>query len=174
MRLPCLLAATLVLGGCAPELSQPQTKAVDPAGAAPVDSDLAQLDQAPEVRAPTKGAPLSSAKAHPLVASAPAPAPKDVSEMLSGRHPIQDLSAWARDGSLSAVQRASALRALAQQHPGHAVDVATQLARAPETDRHTRANAVALLARSEDPGAAEALASLPPRYRALATALRAR
>ena len=173
MRVLFCLLTSMLLCGCAPELSQPQAKALDP-GAAPVGSDLAHLEPAPEPRTPARAAPPPSAEARPFVASAPAPAPQDVSELLSGRHPVQDLSAWARDGSLSAVQRASALRALAQQHPGHAVDVATQLARAPETDRHTRANAVALLARSEDPGAAEALASLPPRYRALATALRAR
>lgn len=169
------MLATLLLSGCAPELSQPQGKAVDPASASPVGSDLVQLDPAPELRPPTRAAPLPSAEARPVSApAAPAPAPQDVSELLSGRHSVQDLSSWAQDGSLNAVQRASALRALAQQHPGSAVDVATQLARAPGTDRHTRANAVALLARSEDPGAAEALASLPPRYRALATALRAR
>ena len=64
------------------------------------------------------------------------------------------------------------LQTLEERAPSAALEVASDLVTHPKATNLVKANAVALLVRSEDARAENALASLPPKYKRLAATLR--
>jgi len=84
------------------------------------------------------------------------------------------LDRWARDGALAREVRVASLQRLTREDAESALDAASDLTADPEAleDPLLGPNAVAALARSDDPRAAEALGRLPERYQRLAAAVR--
>lgn len=147
-----------------------------------VDS-LAQLSPEREVAptGPTRAAPLPpsvapEASASPRATPGPgvAPAPERFGEVLDprARPEATSLAAWVRDASLAPNVRYAALRRLEADHPASAVPAA--IAVLDDTCSLVRLNALAVLARSQDPRAAEALARTDARSQRLAQNLLAR
>lgn len=143
-----------------------------------VDS-LAQLsperDSAPAV--PSRAAPLPASVAPEPSASpslAVASAPAKFGEVLDprSRPDAASLAAWVQDGALAPNVRYAALRRLEAEHPTSAVS--TAIAVLDDTCSLVRLNALAVLARSQDPRAAEALARTDARSQRLAQNLLAR
>jgi len=93
------------------------------------------------------------------------------------RSPSPDsLAGWARDPELDPAVRYTSFQALASQDPDASLTVALSLVgdEASLRDPRLGPNAIATLARSDDPRAAQALAGLSPRDRRLARILRSR
>lgn len=165
------LLGCLALVGCGDQPVEPASGA-----AAPNSGSTVEIAAAPAE--PTAPAPRAlNAKTQPpapLAAEEPAPQlappPKAVREVRGSS--LQDLERWLQSEQVDPEVSLAMLSELDAKAPALAVGAASVLAARATTDRHVRANAVALLARSTDPRAAEALSQLPARYRQLAAALR--
>lgn len=117
----------------------------------------------PSGPAPAPGPPPAGAPARPRPARLADVARQDVT-LSSG-----ELAGWTRDAGLDPQTRYAALRRLEALDPAAAVDAA--IAATTDASPLVRHNALALLARSQDPRAAEAVALLDDRSRRVAAAL---
>lgn len=99
--------------------------------------------------------------------------PGDAREVLveGGARPEQ-VAAWSEDARAPAGVRVASLRRLEESEAARALASARAILADPGADAQVKANAVAVLARSEDPEADRLIARLEPRYRRLAMALR--
>lgn len=131
-------------------------------------------------RPPNIAQPLPSAKvpkAAPVspIYSAQLPRPEkptSMREVANGAANHQDLAAWVQDKSLDPSLRYSALRRLEKQSAKDAIPAAIGCLE--DTAQLIRLNAIAVLSRSDDPRAKEALARIDPQSQRLAQALVAR
>lgn len=164
----CLGVLTLVLSGCTEE-PPAQQAAIQPSVAAEVDP--ASLRPPAEVAAPPAPTLVPRPALEP-VAKAPARAPGSMSALRSAQPAPVDLQRWLKEGNSLPELQVVMLQELQAQSEPDALEIAIELATAKSSDRLVRANAVALLARSQDPRAGEALAALPEKYQRLAKALR--
>lgn len=157
----CLGAlATVAFIGCSPE---PQGAAVAVAapdvGASPLGSGTALAGQE------------SQAQALPVVADPPTPPfPEGCTSLDLGRDQDLDLVRAVERSDADPKVRYAALRRLEELESPRTVPAALKLLHS--EDPFLRSNTIALLARSDDPRAAQAIASLEPRYRRLAAFLR--
>lgn len=134
-----------------------------PGSAAPSPGGLESAGDPNEVAPTASGSPTSSVSS--AVASNK---PPEISQILASED-AEQLAAWAKQTHLKASLRYTALRRLEQVDPRQAVRVAQGLL--PEHDRLLHTNALALLARSDDPEAKAALSALDPKDRRLAASL---
>lgn len=125
---------------------------------------------APRAAPPAQVAPEPSAS--PSLAVAPAPATFGAVLDPRSSPDAASLAAWVQDGALAPNVRYAALRRLEAEHPTSAVS--TAIAVLDDTCSLVRLNALAVLARSQDPRAAEALARTDARSQRLAQNLLAR
>jgi len=163
----CAGLAGLALVGCSQEPAQQTSSAPKPAvSQEPAAEPLAvALVPAPAPAAAPAKPPTPQAQQAP-------PAPADFKALRGSDASPEDLRRWLQEAKTPPELQVVMLKDLEAQSEPDALAVAIQLASAKTSDRLVRANAVALLARSQDPRAGEALAALPEKYQRLAKALR--
>lgn len=154
---------------------RPLPRGVSADSVARLDRKPLQVESPSLVHAP-QPAPVASASAAgaEMPQPQPPPAPADLGAVLapSARHPHAALVAWVRDASLPPNVRYGALRRLEAERPGEAVSAAIEVLE--DTTALVRLNAIAVLARSQDPRAGAALARVDARSQRLAQNLLAR
>lgn len=165
----CLLLCLIgfVLDGCTHEPSGQSAHASKPAAPKAAQQPVKLAPVAPPAAAPQ--APIASPPTLTVAAEQRA-APASF-EALRGAS-REDLGRWLKEGESPPELQVVMLQDLNAQSEPDALGVAIELAAAETSDRLVRANAVALLVRSQDPRAAEAIAALPEKYQRLAAALR--
>lgn len=152
---------------------RPLPRGVSADSVAHLDRDPLQVESPSLVHAP-QPAPVASASATQAPATPSPPAPADLAAVLAPttRHPDAALAAWVRDASLPPNVRYGALRRLETERPDEAVSAAIEVLE--DTTALVRLNAIAVLARSQDPRAGAALARVDARSQRLAQNLLAR
>lgn len=153
-----VLTLLVCLVGCTEGPSAPSSASVDEFQAEPSPAAENQSAGDRDVAAVTTREPAAIA------------APADATELLTS--PPASLRTWALREELPSEQRVAAARQLAHGDSEAGFELALELSRS--DDALVCANAVGILARSEDPRAAQRLAELDPKYQRLARTLRER
>ena len=173
-----LLGAGVTLAGCGQGADAP-AEAPQQATAEPSPSASAGAKAGPsspvEVEAPAQpfepgastgptGSPRSTRRSE---------SPRDVVSLQRAKAKPGELRAWLDPTADTPPEvMVACLGKLATEDPEAALEAASGLAKDPNANGLVRANAVGLLARSQDPRADEAIRGLPPKYQRLAKTLR--
>lgn len=167
------VALTVLLTACGREPAQPPPAPSPAPSVAEVASQRAPASRPPAPAASPPAPAHGPAPTEPVtVAPPPARRPAPTVGAVLGQRRDGELLDVLRRSDAPAPTRYAALRRLEELGSREAVPAAVALLKG--DDRFLRSNALALLSRSKDPRAAQALAALPPRERLLVQALRRR